>query len=78
MTNTYAVTNIKIARDTTIACLNVGRRQTNERTSLDNKRYSHVKKKFAAKRTRGAKIARTLKRPEGATRQKAFSLGLSL
>jgi hypothetical protein len=35
-------------------------------------------KKLAGKRTRAAKIARTLKRTEGATRQKAFSLGLSL
>ena len=55
MTNTYAVTNIKIARDTTIACLNVGRRQTNERTSLDNKRYSHVKKNSQAKEHAGQK-----------------------
>jgi len=55
MTNTYAVTNIKIARDTTIACLNVGRRQTNERTSLDNKRYSHVKKIRRQKNTCGKK-----------------------
>jgi hypothetical protein len=35
-------------------------------------------KKLARKRTRAAKIARTLRRTEGATRQKAFSLGLSL
>jgi len=35
-------------------------------------------KKLAAKRTRAANIARTLRRTEGATRQKAFSLGLSL
>jgi hypothetical protein len=35
-------------------------------------------KNLAGKRTRAAKIARTLKRTEGATRQKAFSLGLSL
>jgi hypothetical protein len=35
-------------------------------------------KKLANKRTRAANIARTLKRTEGATRQKAFSLGLSL
>ena len=34
--------------------------------------------KLAAKRTRAANIARTLRRTEGATRQKAFSLGLSL
>jgi hypothetical protein len=35
-------------------------------------------KRLAGKRTRVAKIARTLRRTEGATRQKAFSLGLSL
>ena len=35
-------------------------------------------KKLANKRTRAANIARTLRRTEGATRQKAFSLGLSL
>jgi hypothetical protein len=32
----------------------------------------------AKKKTRAASIARSLKRSEGATRQKAFSLGLSL
>jgi hypothetical protein len=32
----------------------------------------------ARKKTPAAKIARALKRTEGATRQKAFSLGLSL
>jgi len=35
-------------------------------------------KKLANKRTQAGTIARTLKRTEGATRQKAFSLGLSL
>ncbi len=35
-------------------------------------------KTLAKKKTRAARIARTLKRTEGATRQKAFSLGLSL
>jgi hypothetical protein len=35
-------------------------------------------KKPAGKTTRAAKIGRTLRRTEGATRQKAFSLGLSL
>ena len=35
-------------------------------------------KAAAKKKTRAASIARTLKRTEGATRQKAFSLGLSL
>jgi len=34
-------------------------------------------KQLVAKKTRAKKIARTLKRTEGATRQKAFSLGLS-
>jgi hypothetical protein len=33
---------------------------------------------FARERTPARKIARTLKRTEGATRQKAFSLGVSL
>jgi hypothetical protein len=35
-------------------------------------------KRLASKRTRAVKIARALRRTEGATRQKAFSLGLSL
>jgi hypothetical protein len=35
-------------------------------------------KRLARKRRRAAEIARRLKRTEGATRQKAFSLGLSL
>ena len=35
-------------------------------------------KKLAGKRTQAANIARKLRRTEGATRQKAFSLGLSL
>jgi hypothetical protein len=35
-------------------------------------------KALARKRTPAGKIARALKRTEGATRQKAFSLGLSL
>ena len=35
-------------------------------------------KTLAKKKTRAASIARTLKRTEGATRQKAFSMGLSL
>ncbi len=40
----------------------------------------HVRtlKSLARKKTRADKIARTLKRTVGATRQKAFSLGLSL
>ena len=33
---------------------------------------------FAREKTPARKIARTLKRTEGATRQKAFSLGVSL
>jgi hypothetical protein len=35
-------------------------------------------KSLARKKVPAAKIAKTLKRTEGATRQKAFSLGLSL
>jgi len=35
-------------------------------------------KTLAKKKTRAASIARTLRRTEGATRQKAFSMGLSL
>jgi hypothetical protein len=35
-------------------------------------------KSHAKKKTRAASIARALKRSEGATRQKAFSMGLSL
>jgi hypothetical protein len=35
-------------------------------------------KVLAKKKRRAASIARTLKRTEGATRQKAFSIGLSL
>ena len=40
----------------------------------------HVRtlKALARKKTPAGKIARALKRTEGATRQKAFSLGLSL
>ena len=41
---------------------------------------AHVRelKLLARRKTPAARIARTLKRTEGATRQKAFSLGLSL
>jgi len=35
-------------------------------------------KTLAKKKTAAAKIAKKLKRTEGATRQKAFSIGLSL
>ena len=35
-------------------------------------------KAFARQKTPARKIARTLKRSEGATRQKAFSLGVSI
>jgi hypothetical protein len=35
-------------------------------------------KSLARKKTRAGRIAKTLKRSEGATRQKAFSMGLSL
>jgi hypothetical protein len=41
---------------------------------------AHVKslKSMAKKKTPAARIAKKLKRSEGATRQKAFSMGLSL
>ena len=35
-------------------------------------------KTLAKKKTKATSIARTLKRTEGATRQKAFTIGLSL
>lgn len=35
-------------------------------------------KTLAKRKTKAASIARTLRRSEGATRQKAFSIGLSL
>ncbi len=40
----------------------------------------HVRtlKSMAKKKTSASKIAKALKRTEGATRQKAFSMGLSL
>jgi hypothetical protein len=40
----------------------------------------HVRtlKALAGKKKRASSIAKTLKRTEGATRQKAFSIGLSL
>ncbi len=37
-----------------------------------------ILKTLAKKKTRATRIAKTLKRTEGATRQKAFSIGLSL
>ena len=41
---------------------------------------AHVRelKSLAKRKTPAAKIAKVLKRTEGATRQKAFSIGLSL
>jgi hypothetical protein len=41
---------------------------------------AHVRtlKSMAKKKTTASKIAKALKRTEGATRQKAFSIGLSL
>jgi hypothetical protein len=53
-------------------------------TKLNGKRRQwtseHVRtlKALARKKTPAGKIAQSLKRTEGATRQKAFSLGLSL
>jgi hypothetical protein len=41
---------------------------------------AHIRelKSLARRKTPAVRIARTLKRTEGATRQKAFSIGLSL
>ncbi len=41
-------------------------------------RHVRTLKTLARKKTRAARIAKTLKRTEGATRQKAFALGVSL
>ena len=40
--------------------------------------HVRILKTLARKKTTAARIAKTLKRTEGATRQKAFALGLSL
>jgi hypothetical protein len=40
--------------------------------------HERTLKALAKKKTHAARIAKTLKRTEGATRQKAFSLGVSL
>ena len=40
--------------------------------------HVRILKTLARKKTTAARIAKTLKRTVGATRQKAFSLGLSL
>jgi hypothetical protein len=40
--------------------------------------HVRILKTLARKKTTAARIAKSLKRTEGATRQKAFSLGLSL
>jgi hypothetical protein len=42
------------------------------------KEHVQTLKTMARKKTHAASIAKTLKRSEGATRQKAFALGLSL
>ena len=42
------------------------------------KKHVRKLKKLAKKKIPAASIAKTLKRSEGATRQKAFTLGLSL
>ena len=44
---------------------------------MDNSRRANLEV-TRAEETRAGKIAKTLKRSEGATRQKAFSLGVSL
>jgi hypothetical protein len=40
--------------------------------------HVRILKSMAKKKTPAGRIAKTLKRTEGATRQKAFSIGLSL
>jgi hypothetical protein len=57
---------------------NLGGQSMNRRRRTWTAKDVRTLKKLANKRTRAATIARTLKRTEGATRQKAFSLGLSL
>ena len=51
--------------------------KTSKRRAWDNADIRMLKT-LAKKGTKAAVIARTLKRSEGATRQKAFSIGLSL
>jgi hypothetical protein len=46
-------------------------------THLDSRARPHLKK-MAHKKKRASQIAKTLKRIEGVTRQKALSLGISL
>ena len=58
--------------------------QLGDRTMKNGKRRSwtpadvRTLKTLARKKTRAGKIAKKLRRTEGATRQKAFSLGVSL
>jgi hypothetical protein len=52
-------------------------RKTTKRRAWTSE-HERTLKTLARKRTKAAKIAKTLKRTEGATRQKAFSMGLSL
>ena len=54
----------------------MGYRRTKRRTWTA--KHIRTLKSLAKKRRPAASIARTLKRTEGAVRQKAFSLGLSL
>jgi class 3 adenylate cyclase len=49
-----------------------------EEIAMLMRRWERALKSLARKKTQAGKIARKLKRTEGATRQKAFSLGLSL
>jgi hypothetical protein len=61
------------------ACDAVGDKmaKTSKRRAWNNANVRALKA-LAKKRKKAAVIARTLKRSEGATRQKAFSIGLSL
>jgi hypothetical protein len=64
----------------TLHCSNHSERPYHEerKTSFLDDGNVRTLKSLARKRTRAGKIAKTLKRTEGATRQKAFSLGVSL
>ena len=52
-------------------------KRVSKRRQWTNKHVRKLKK-LAKKKIHAASIAKTLKRSEGATRQKAFTLGLSL
>jgi hypothetical protein len=67
-----------VARSTAFIFLVLGNQSMKRRRRTWTAKDVRTLKKLANKRTRAANIARKLRRTEGATRQKAFSLGLSL